>query len=110
MPGSTMSEYILHPITSLLKRGTSTIFQQTGDAHGTLLESGKYSHANQPRKPEVRLFLFYYASTLPNLYFLVFLLLKRRFAQEFGQNHRGIVQNVYFRWTASLKLETGRDG
>ena len=33
MPGSTMSENILYPITGFLKRGASTILQQAGDLH-----------------------------------------------------------------------------
>ena len=33
MPGSTMSEYILYPVTGFLERGASTILQQAGDMH-----------------------------------------------------------------------------
>ena len=39
MPGSTMSEYILYPITGFLKRGASTILQQAGDLHRFGFES-----------------------------------------------------------------------
>ena len=33
MPGSTMSEYILYPITGFLERGAWTILQQARDMH-----------------------------------------------------------------------------
>ena len=45
MPGSTMSEYILYPITGFLKRGASTILQQAGDLHCFGFESEEKSHS-----------------------------------------------------------------
>ena len=39
------------------------------------------------RQAEVSLFLFLYALTLPNLYYLLFLLLKTHCVQKFVQNH-----------------------
>ena len=39
MLGSTMSEYILYPVTSFLQRGPGTVFHQLGNAHGLSFKS-----------------------------------------------------------------------
>jgi len=41
MPGSTMSEYILYPIASLLKRRAFTVFYQTRNMYRFGFESKK---------------------------------------------------------------------
>ena len=51
---------------------------------------------NDTRQLEVMLFPFYYALTLPNLYYLVCWLKQRRFGPKFRQNYCPRMQNVYF--------------
>ena len=50
MPGSTMSEYILYPIASLLKRRAFTVFYQTRNMYRFGFESKKQNKTKQKQQ------------------------------------------------------------